>query len=112
MASRTVTTLIDDLSGKDVSGDGRRVAFSLDGIDYQIDLSEKNQMRLQKALGPFISAATRVGGPRRTRRTSIRNSVPASHPSTVREWARQNGYAVADRGRVPADVVTAYNAAH
>jgi len=28
--------------------------------------------------------------------------------AAVRSWARENGYAVADRGRVPAELVTAY----
>ena len=29
-------------------------------------------------------------------------------PSQVREWARQNGYEVPSRGRIPADIVAAY----
>ncbi|HEY9473327.1 MAG TPA: histone-like nucleoid-structuring protein Lsr2 [Mycobacteriales bacterium] len=33
-------------------------------------------------------------------------------PSTreIREWARANGYEVSDRGRIPPDIVAAYNA--
>ncbi|NED60954.1 Lsr2 family protein, partial [Streptomyces sp. SID10244] len=31
---------------------------------------------------------------------------------TVREWAIDNGYEVSDRGRVPARIVEAYEAAH
>lgn len=29
----------------------------------------------------------------------------------IREWARENGFKVADRGRIPADVLAAFNAA-
>jgi hypothetical protein len=31
-----------------------------------------------------------------------------SRPSAVREWARQRGIAVGDRGRLPAELVEAY----
>ena len=40
-------------------------------------------------------------------RTSSAKARPASN-SAVRAWARENGYPVADRGRIPAEVVTAY----
>lgn len=30
--------------------------------------------------------------------------------SEIRQWARDNGYEVADKGRVPADIVNAWNA--
>jgi hypothetical protein len=30
----------------------------------------------------------------------------------IREWARKNGHAVSDRGRIPASVVDAYESAH
>ncbi|MBR7513023.1 Lsr2 family protein, partial [Mycobacterium tuberculosis] len=30
----------------------------------------------------------------------------------IREWARNNGYDVSDRGRIPADVADAYAAAN
>ncbi|HEY5788698.1 MAG TPA: Lsr2 family protein [Microlunatus sp.] len=109
MASRTVITLIDDLSGKETGDDGRTVAFSLEGVDYRIDLGEKNLIRLEKALHPFISAATRVDGPTRKRKISS-SAAPAA--ANVREWARLNGYEVSDRGRVPGAARAAYNAAH
>ena len=108
MVSRTVITLIDDLSGKEAGDEGRTVAFSLDGVDYRIDLGEKNLIRLEKALHPFISAATRVGGPARKKATNT-FAAPAAN---IRDWARRNGYVVAERGRVPAAAATAYHAAH
>jgi hypothetical protein len=36
----------------------------------------------------------------------------ASRPGAIRDWARKNGHAVSDRGRIPASVVDAYEAAH
>lgn len=111
MATRTVITLVDDLSGKDVGEEGRTVAFSFDGVDYQIDLGEKNFTRLEKALDPFISAATRVGRVPARRRRGQAAGGPAGSRS-VRDWARDNGYAVAERGRVPQEIMAAYNSAH
>ncbi|HAM13781.1 MAG TPA: hypothetical protein DCO91_10820, partial [Microbacterium sp.] len=32
--------------------------------------------------------------------------------SAVRAWAKENGYSVSERGRVPASVLEAYNAAN
>ena len=33
-------------------------------------------------------------------------------PGEVRAWARQNGYTVPDRARIPKDVLTAWRARH
>lgn len=37
---------------------------------------------------------------------------PAADPAKVRAWAAANGYTVADRGRIPRDIVDAYHQAH
>ena len=56
--------------------------------------------------------------PRRSRtsrppqRTGRRNKRPEVSASAVREWARSNGHQVSDRGRVAAELVEAYRAAH
>lgn len=49
------------------------------------------------------SQRTRSGRPRASSGSGGRVTTAA-----VRTWARENGYTVADRGRVPTDVVTAY----
>ena len=43
---------------------------------------------------------------------SPRPSASNPAPSAVRAWAREQGYAVADRGRLSDELVTAYVAAH
>lgn len=47
---------------------------------------------------------------------SAGNSVPPAtsaagghSPSVIREWARENGYQVPSRGRIPADIIAAYS---
>lgn len=62
MATKTEVTLIDDLDGSLADREG--VKFSLDGVDYEIDLSRENDEALAGALAPFISHARRVGGGR------------------------------------------------
>ena len=116
MAERILRQLIDDINGSDIpEGEGERVAFSLRGVDYQIDLSAANVAKLDKALKPYVEAATKVGG-RRSRRAA--NSATANGASskeqlaTIRAWARKKGYEVSDRGRIKADIVEAFEAAH
>lgn len=111
MATRTVITLVDDLDGKELESGGRIIAFSFDGIDYQIDLGAKNVERFANAIEPFVGAATRVGGRKnRAKSRLVSSSSVAEAPSalTLREWARENGYEVSDRGRIPAVVLEAW----
>ena len=111
MASKTVVTLIDDLDGKEISEDGGTVAFTFDGVSYQIDLAEKNLAKFRKALNPDIAAATKVQGQSNPGRRRLRNAA-STDPQQIRAWARSHGHEVSARGRVPASVVTAYEAAH
>lgn len=104
MARRTIVTLVDDLDGTEAA---ETVRFALDGVAYEIDLSAKNATELREHLGRFVSAARRVGGaaPRHRRRRR-----GTAERDLIRQWARQNGWAVSDRGRIPQEVVTAYRA--
>jgi hypothetical protein len=108
MAKRTITTieLTDDVDGGKAE---RTIAFGFDGANYEIDLSKKNATAFEKVLRPYVDAARKVG--RSNTRRGRRASAPVRDLSEVREWARANGHAVSDRGRVPAAVLEAYDAA-
>jgi hypothetical protein len=111
VASRTIVHLVDDLDGKDIQeGEGRTVTFGFSGVDYSIDLSNKNAEKFEKALGPYLSAATRIGGRRRSN-GSAPTAGGSVDPKAVRAWAVSNGYELSSRGRVPSEVVDAYKAA-
>ncbi|RHW28462.1 hypothetical protein D0Z08_04825 [Nocardioides immobilis] len=56
---------------------------------------------------PVVASSTKAAKPRSKQKTAQR-SVSASRNAEVRSWARQNGFTVSDRGRLPASVVTAY----
>lgn len=121
MARKIVHQLVDDLDGTVLEvGDGETVLFSLDGTAYEIDLTHDNANALRDVLAPYIDAARRVssrgttsraatpsnGGGRKQKRAGQRDYAP------IREWAAKNGYQVSERGRVPAQVLDAYDAAH
>lgn len=108
MAKRTFTKLIDDLDGSDAA---ETVSFALDGVSYEIDLSDPNAARLRDDLAVWTAHATRVGGRRRTGAAST-GSSGKEDLDAIRTWARANGHTVADRGRISSKVKEAYAAAH
>jgi hypothetical protein len=114
MAQRTIIKLVDDLDNKEIEDDGQTVSFSYNGVQYEIDLSEKNAKKLGDALAPFVSAARRVGGRQaRSSNSSSSSTKTDKHQlGAMREWARQHGMKVSNRGRVSQEVQNAYNSAH
>lgn len=111
MAKKVVITLVDDLDQSTPADE--TVSFSLDGVNYEIDLSADNAAALRDALSLYIGHAERVGGRRATRGAGRGAAAGRRGPvSAVREWARNNGYTVNERGRIPADIQAAYDKAH
>jgi nucleoid-associated protein Lsr2 len=108
VAQRVHIVLEDDLDG---SSADETVLFGLDGASYEIDLSKKNAAKLRDALAAYVGAGRRVSA-RTSRRSSRGRGASGPSASEVREWARSHGYEVSDRGRVPADVRAAYDAAN
>ena len=109
MAQKIQTLFTDDLDGSEAEG---TVRFGLDGTEYEIDLNAGHAQALRDALARSVRAARRAGGGTRWPARGGRRA-PASGPdgTEVREWAKAQGIAVKDRGRVPADVVARFNAA-
>ena len=108
MAQHIQTLFVDDIDGGAAEG---TVRFALDGTDYEIDLSGKHGDELRAALRKYVEHARKVGGPgRRPGARGGRRSRTAD-TGAVRAWARENGYDIKDRGRVPADLVAKYRAA-
>ena len=114
MAQQTTVRFIDDLDGSDASG---TFDFSLDGRQYQVDLSDDNAAKLRDALAPFIDVARKTGGRRRGRaqRQTSMTATPATSnredTAAIRAWARAHGHKVSDRGRISKSVMEAYKAA-
>ena len=108
MAQRVNVVLIDDIDGKDAV---ETVSFGLDGVDYEIDLSDKHAGALRDALALYVAHGRRAPRRRGGRRTRGSDNGGAS-AAEIREWARENGFEVSERGRVSAEVKQAYEAAH
>ena len=114
MAQKVNIVLVDDLDGSEAA---ETVSFALDGTSYEIDLNEGNAASLREALSGYVGHARKVsgGGSRRSgssRRSGGSGGGSSSNTRAVREWAKQNGYDVSERGRIAADVQQAYDAAH
>lgn len=112
MAQKVNIVLVDDLDGSEAA---ETVSFGLDGTSYEIDLNEGNAAALREVLAGYVGHARKVsGGSRRstTRRSSGGGSNGAANTRAVREWAKENGYTVSERGRISADVQQAYDAAN
>jgi Lsr2 len=106
VAQRTQVLYVDDIDGSDAEG---TVRFGLGGTDYEIDLSKKHADEFAAAIGPFIDAARKVPS---TRRAARGPRAPRHDQSDVRAWARDQGIKISTRGRIPADVLARYHAAH
>src|SRR5215212_10176673 len=108
MAQKVHIVLEDDLDGSPAT---ETVSFGLDGKSYEIDLNDKNAGKLRDALAQYVGAGRSVGGARRGRKPSAATNLGPS-AREIRDWARSNGHSVPDRGRIPADVRSAFEAAN
>lgn len=117
--------------GENVDG-SQTVSFGFDGYDYSLDLCTEHAEDFHNTVQGLISWSsdrTRTGAGRRARRSggddgagtagggsgtpAARSSADRERLKAIREWARQNGHEnLGDRGRIPAAIVAAYDAAH
>ena len=109
MAKTTIVRLTDDLDGGKAD---KTVSFGLDGVNYEIDLSEENAAALEEAFAKYVGAARRVSGRAAAGRGRTTRTTVSSDPKAIRAWAAGNGIAVNPRGRIPADVVKQFEAAN
>ena len=112
MAQKVVVSLVDDLDGGKAD---ETVDFSLDGKNYEIDLSDKHAAALRKALASYVAAGRRPNGARcgRARVETVAASAgERARNQAIREWARTQGMKVSDRGRIPSEVIDAYGKAN
>lgn len=110
MAQQVQIHLVDDYDGSEAH---ETVTFALDGVSYEIDLSEKNAKSLRDAVQDYAAKARRTGGRKSSAtKSGGRAAVDSSRTRAVREWAQANGHQVSGRGRISAGIVDAYEKAH
>lgn len=123
VAKKVLTQLVDDIDGTVIDDEtGESIEFSVNGVDYLVDLKAKNAKEFHRTIGYYIEHATRVGG--RKRKTSLTPALSLTTSTgtaatrdpaqtrAVRQWAADNGYDINDRGRIPASIEEAFAAAH
>jgi hypothetical protein len=110
MAQKVLVETLDDIDGTPAA---RTIPFALDGVTYEIDLSEENAAALRDELARYIGAARRTGG----RKVRVATGQPATTASDrernqqIRAWANANGYDVSERGRLASEVIAAFEQA-
>jgi len=106
MAQKVTVALVDDVDGGPAD---ETVRFGLEGADYEIDLSGKNASAFRKQLAPFVERARKAG--RGQARRAGRTAAARQRSGDIRAWAKDQGIAVSDRGRIPTSVLERYQAA-
>lgn len=94
----------EEYFGEDV----QTVRFMWDEIPLTMELCEEHYDKLEKRVKVFVEKARRAEPPRRARRAAG-NGQDVTH---IREWAKAKGYQVGEKGRLPAEVMEAYEEAH
>ncbi|MEU1552229.1 Lsr2 family protein [Streptomyces scabiei] len=101
MAQLTRVILLDDLANDDTTEADETVHFSLDGVDYEIDLTNDNAHKLRARLKEFKQAGRVVN--RSAKRTTRAMTEPAgagatlsrhqggTDPAAARAWAISQG---------------------
>ncbi|MGW4524975.1 histone-like nucleoid-structuring protein Lsr2 [Amycolatopsis sp. NPDC004378] len=110
MAQKVLVEMLDDIDGTPAA---HTVPFSLDGVTYEIDLSDENAAALRDELARYIAAGRRTGGRKVRVATgqSTTSSTDRERNQQIRAWANANGYEVSERGRLSSEVISAYDAA-
>lgn len=115
MAKKITVALVDDIDGQSTADE--TVEFAVDGVTYEIDLSAPNAEKLRNQLAVWVGHGRRAGGRRRARGGVVaprrgRARIDRVQSNAIREWARKDGREVSSRGRIPAEIVDAYNASN
>jgi hypothetical protein len=111
VAKKVSVTFACDYDAKEIpDGEHMMRAFSLDGRDYEIDLCVKHSQKFDEVFHRFADRARKATN--RVSRVKRRTSAHRRHSAEIRSWAKNNGLTVSDRGRIPAEVITRYNATH
>ena len=107
MAKQVLEYLASDLSGDEIPAEsnGGTVEFIVSGTPYVIDLTETELQTFNSVLAPYVAAAQRLsrsGSPVSRTRAAASGAGKRSKEqlAAIRTWAKNNGHAVSERGRI------------
>jgi hypothetical protein len=110
MVQKTVVTVVCDLPHDGEIEGNETVSFSVDGTAYEIDVCSTHAKELHHSFSSYVEHARRVSGGGRRRKT--RSGPGRERSSEIRQWARERGDKVSERGRIPASIIQEYEATH
>lgn len=111
MAKKTVIQIVDDIDGAELD-EYETVRWSLDGKNYEFDTSPEHAEEFRNHVATYVAVSRATSGRATAGRRTATPGRSGSNTRVVRQWAADNGYTVSDRGRIPADIVAAYEAAN
>lgn len=106
MAQRVTVSLEDDLDGGPAD---QTIRFGFGGAEYEIDLSASNAATFRQQITLYLEHARKEGHGQARR--PVRTAASRQRSGDIREWAKQHGITVSERGRIPAGVVEQYHTA-
>ncbi len=104
---KTLVTYIDDVSGKPASK-VETITFAVEGQLFEIDLNPLNAANFRRSVAKYVKNARKVSGSPRKALDGRKVTHPKDYVHAVRTWAQEQGYEVANRGRVPLSLYKAY----
>jgi hypothetical protein len=110
MVQKTVVTVVCDLPHDGEIEGSETVSFSVDSSAYEIDVCSAHAKELHDIFSGYIEHARRVSVG--ARRRKARTGPGRERSSEIRQWARERGEKVSERGRIPASIIQEYEATH
>ncbi len=111
MAQKVQVSVICDLPHTGEAEGQETVVFSFDGTAYEIDACTEHANELRDKISPFVEHARRASAQGRGRKRQPHGGAVRQQSSQIREWAKNRGLQVNERGRIPASIVAEYESA-
>jgi nucleoid-associated protein Lsr2 len=111
----TKTVLVDDLD--DRTEGAETIRYYWRGW-YEIDVSAKHLADMDKAFSVYVNSSRKLTGapaailgkPKRAAGGRDRSAAARATSAEIRSWAKANGIEINNRGRIPDNVITRYEA--
>ncbi|MEP9414346.1 MULTISPECIES: histone-like nucleoid-structuring protein Lsr2 [unclassified Gordonia (in: high G+C Gram-positive bacteria)] len=113
MAKVQSVQIVDDIDGK-VLDKYETVRWAIDGKEYEFDTSTKHAQQFRDAVAKYleVSRTADAGRAVAAKRRIVGGARSKEQTQAIRKWAVANGFEISDRGRIPANVLEAFEAAH
>jgi hypothetical protein len=118
---RSITDLLDQANrskDEDVQAAAQGLLAAVARLKESLAGSEERRVArvavevLERQLGEARERLAKLTGVAPAVRVAAARGESDPEPAVVREWAREHGIKVPDRGRIPSNIVTAYRVAH